>query len=170
MAKYTIRHDKNEPTGLFTGDGRLALGITIGALGVVLSFLAIEFFWGANSRSEYISIVPVVISLLVAVASTYFASHALLEQRRAREAGTDPVLIVHLGQRSDARELVTFNVTNVGAGAALNVFSTLKNQKMMSMIAPCGITYVTFSSCIILSLLSFKENLWSLILHWDGIY
>ncbi len=39
----------------------------------------------------------------------------------AREAGTDPILIAHLGQREDARELVTFKVTNVGAGAAVNV-------------------------------------------------
>ena len=38
-----------------------------------------------------------------------------------REACTDPVLIAHLGQREDARELITFKVSNVGAGAALNV-------------------------------------------------
>ncbi|TCO70959.1 hypothetical protein [Rhodovulum euryhalinum] len=121
MGKYTIRHDKNEPRGFFRGDGRLALGVTVGALGVLLSFIVFEFFWGPRNRSEYISVAPLIISLLVAGASTYFAAHALLEQRRAREAGTDPVLIVHLGQRSDARELITFNVTNVGAGAAINV-------------------------------------------------
>jgi hypothetical protein len=55
------------------------------------------------------------------MASTYFAANALLEQRKMREAGTDPVLIAHLGQREDARELVTFKLSNVGAGAALNV-------------------------------------------------
>jgi hypothetical protein len=73
---------------------------------------------GAN----YITVVPLIISLLVAAASTYFSTHALLEQRKSREASTDPVLVVHLGQRIDARELVTLNLSNVGAGAALNVF------------------------------------------------
>jgi len=121
MAKYSIRHDKNAPTGFLRGDGRFALGITLGVLGVVLSFVAFDFFWGAIDRSQYLNMAPLIISLLVAAASTYFAAHALLEQRRTREASTDPVLIVHLGQREDARELITFNVTNVGAGAALNV-------------------------------------------------
>ncbi|EAQ06902.1 hypothetical protein [Yoonia vestfoldensis] len=121
MKKYTIRHDKDEAKGAFRGDGRLAFGITLGVLGVVLAFIAFEFFAGVKDRSEYLHIAPLIISLLVAAGSTYFAAYALLEQRRAREASTDPVLIVHLGQRSDARELITFNVTNVGAGAALNV-------------------------------------------------
>ena len=48
-------------------------------------------------------------------------AHALLEQRKTRQAGTDPVLVAHLGQREDARELVTFNISNIGAGAALSV-------------------------------------------------
>lgn len=121
MKKYTIRHDKNEAKGAFRGDGRLALGVTFGVLGVVLAFIVFEFFWGDIDRSEYVQFAPLIISLLVAAGSTYFAAYALLEQRRAREASTDPVLIVHLGQRADARELITFNVTNVGAGAALNV-------------------------------------------------
>ncbi len=93
----------------------------MGVLGVVVAFVLFEFVWGTVDRSEYLSIAPIIISLLVAAASTYFAAYALLEQRKAREASTDPVLIVHLGQRADARELVTFNLTNVGAGAALNV-------------------------------------------------
>jgi len=121
MAKYTIRHDKSETKGAFRGDGKLALGIVLGALGVIISFIAAEFIWGTQQASEYLAIAPLVISLLVATASTYFAAHALLEQRKTREAGTDPVLVVHLGQREDAKSLVTFNLTNVGAGAALNV-------------------------------------------------
>lgn len=93
----------------------------MGVLGVVVAFVVFEFVLGTVDRSKYLSIAPMIISLLVAAASTYFAAYALLEQRKAREASTDPVLIVHLGQRADARELVTFNLTNVGAGAALNV-------------------------------------------------
>jgi hypothetical protein len=121
MDKYTIRHDKNEPKGFFRGVIRLALGVTLGGLVLIVAFIVFEFVWGTVDRSEYLSIAPLIISLLVATASTYFAAYALQEQRKAREAGTDPVLIVHLGQRADARELVTFNVTNVGAGAALKV-------------------------------------------------
>jgi hypothetical protein len=121
MAKYTIRHDKNDTRSLLRGDGKLALGVVVGSLAVVLSFVAYEFVWGTQDSAEYLSIAPLIISLLVATASTYFAANALLEQRKMREAGTDPVLIAHLGQREDARELVTFKVSNVGAGAALNV-------------------------------------------------
>ncbi|MCC5988766.1 MAG: hypothetical protein JJT95_13885 [Pararhodobacter sp.] len=99
----------------------MALGVVVGSLSVVLAFVAYEFIWGVQDLSEYLLIAPLIISLLVAMASTYFAANALLEQRKIREAGTDPVLIAHLGQREDARELVTFKVSNVGAGAALNV-------------------------------------------------
>jgi len=121
MAKYTIRHDKNEPRGRFRGDGKFALGIVIGVFGAILAFVSFEFFWGTPDFSEYLLTVPLIISLIVALASTYIAVNALLEQRKAREAGTDPVLIAHLGQRVDARELVTFNISNVGSGAAIKV-------------------------------------------------
>lgn len=121
MAKYTIRHDKTEPRNLFLGDGKLALGVVVGSLAVILAFVAYQSIWGAQDLSEYLLFAPLIISLLVAMASTYFAANALLEQRKMREAGTDPVLIAHLGQREDARELVTFKVSNVGAGAALNI-------------------------------------------------
>jgi len=121
MAKYTIRHDKTEAKSRFRGDGKLALGVIVGSLAVVLTYITYEFFTGAQDLSEYLTIAPLIISLLVAMGSTYFAANALFEQRKMREAGTDPVLIAHLGQREDARELVTFKVSNVGAGAALNV-------------------------------------------------
>jgi len=129
MANYSIRHDKNEPKGLFTGDGKFALGITLGALGILLLFLFLEFFWGPHEATGYLTAAPLIISLLVATASTYFAAHALLEQRRTREAGTDPVLVAHLGQREDARELITFNISNIGAGAALNVLLDVDEPK-----------------------------------------
>lgn len=121
MALYPIRHEKNERKGLFTGDGKLALGVTIGAMGAILSYLAIDFVARPSGSNEYLQLAPLVISLLVATTSTYLAANALLEQRRTREAGTDPVIIAHLGQREDARELITFNISNIGAGAALNV-------------------------------------------------
>jgi hypothetical protein len=60
-------------------------------------------------------------ALLISFVSLIFARQALWEQRRIRQAGTDPVVLAHLGQREDAREMVTFELTNVGAGAARNV-------------------------------------------------
>lgn len=119
--KYTIRHDKSDSKGTLLGDGKLALGITLGAIGTILAYMSLTFGHGAKGPSSYFEVVPIVISLLVAMASTFLAANALLEQRKTHEAGTDPVLVAHLGQREDARELVTFNISNIGAGAALNV-------------------------------------------------
>ena len=121
MPKYSSRHDKTEAKSHLLGDGKLALGFTLGSLAIVLAYIAYEVFGPTQDFSEYLTIAPLIISLLVAMGSTYFAANALLEQRTMREAGTDPVLVAHLGQREDARELITFKVSNVGAGAALNV-------------------------------------------------
>jgi hypothetical protein len=121
VEKYSIRHDKIATRSSYLRDGKFAFGIIVGLLTPILIFIANEFFRGAEDSSQYLIISPIIISLLVAMASTYFSANALLEQRRTREASTDPVLVVHLGQREDARELVTFNISNVGAGAALKV-------------------------------------------------
>ncbi|QAX28832.1 hypothetical protein [Leisingera sp. NJS204] len=121
MAKYSVRHDKTEVHGGFLSDGKVALGLTIGLLSAILFFVfgqqEISGFGAQNS----LRVIPIVVSLLVAGASTTLAAKALTEQSKAREAATDPVLIAHFGQREDAREVITFNVSNVGAGAALNV-------------------------------------------------
>lgn len=121
MSKYPIRHEKSEASGEIFRDGKLALGISVGMIGTLLAFVAFDLWLGAPVSENYYEIVPLIVSLLVAAASTYFAASALREQRKVREAGTDPVLVAHLGQREDVRELVTFNISNVGAGAALNV-------------------------------------------------
>jgi hypothetical protein len=119
--KYTIRHDKRDGKGTMRGDGKLALGVVIGVMCTLLIYLLFEFGTGATEVSAKAAFIPVLISLLVGMASILLAGHALLEQKKAREAGTDPVLVAHLGQRDDARELVTFNISNIGAGAAMNV-------------------------------------------------
>lgn len=121
MQKYVIRYDKIDDTNGLRRDGKFALGLVVGSLAVVLLYIAFDYVWGEKSVSEFQDMAPIIISLIVAMASTYFAANALIEQRYMREAGTDPVLIAHLGQREDARELATFKVTNVGAGAALSV-------------------------------------------------
>lgn len=126
MQKYTVRYDKTQTKYSLFSDGKLALGILVGSLSVIISLILWEFFSGGGDTSVYLSLAPLIVSLLVALGSSYFAASALLEQRRLREAGTDPVLIVHLGRREDARELVTLLVSNVGAGAALNVHIELE--------------------------------------------
>ena len=102
-------------------DGRFALGLTIG---MSLSVVAMLIFGGYGfdlSRAELLSTAPAVATAAIAIVSAILALVALGEQRRMRQAGTDPVLIAHLGQRSDQPMLITFNISNVGAGAAMNV-------------------------------------------------
>ncbi len=121
MKKYPIRHDKSAPKSGMLSDGKVALGMMLGVVGAILAYLLLELKHTSTGTSSNIEFAPIIISLLVAMTSTFLAANALLEQRKTREAGTDPVLVAHLGQREDARELVTFNISNVGAGAALNV-------------------------------------------------
>ncbi|MFN3527294.1 MAG: hypothetical protein ACK4YU_14520, partial [Paracoccus sp. (in: a-proteobacteria)] len=125
MSKYTIRHDKVEMGQALANDGKFALGLLAGIVFAVFFVLGVEAVSQGISREEILDVAPVIVSLLVAGLSATLSARALYEQRRAREASTDPVLIAHFGQRVDARELVTFNVTNIGAGAALNVRLTV---------------------------------------------
>lgn len=121
MAKYPIRHDKSERRNLLLGDGKFALGLILGVVATILILLVFGSNFGLIGSHGFVDLAPVIVSLIVAGTSTFLAANALLEQRKTREAATDPVLVAHLGQRDDARELITFNITNVGAGAALHV-------------------------------------------------
>lgn len=129
MEKYTIRHDKSDQRRTMLGDGKVALGVTLGLIFTIFVWLIFEFKEYPQSINPYVEYAPIAISLLVATVSTFLATSALLEQRRTRESGTDPVLVAHLGQRADARELITFNVSNIGAGAALNVGLKVEKPK-----------------------------------------
>lgn len=122
MQTYKYRHSKfGEQEGFLT-DGKVAVGAI---LGLVIS-LAFSVFSGGMTITDQTA---GIVSLLVAVSSVFIASKALSEQKRAREASTDPVVIPHFGQREDAPELVTFNLSNVGAGAAMNVRLLVKNPE-----------------------------------------
>ena len=101
--------------------GHLALGVLIGALAVFLFFLLNNHLQNGFTKSEMIELLPGLSTLLVALVSLLVSFHALSEQRLMRQAGTDPVVLVHLGNREDTRALSTLEVSNVGAGAALNV-------------------------------------------------
>ncbi|MCW1956645.1 MAG: hypothetical protein KIH71_012120 [Roseobacter sp.] len=119
--KQLIRKTEQDTSATALNGGHLALGITIGVLICVVFALIISVLNVTPSRQEFISIVPSMVSLAVAVVALIISYNSMIEQRRIRQAGTDPVLILHFGQRADARGLVTLNISNVGSGAAMNV-------------------------------------------------
>ena len=121
MDKFTVRHEKKNPNASLLDGGKFLWGFFSCFLVLVAVSLIFPITEFAALLSRNINSVAVVVSLLVAVLSLFVAYKAMYEQRMAREAGTDPILIAHLGQRADAREMVTFKVSNVGAGAAVNV-------------------------------------------------
>lgn len=101
--------------------GHLALGVFLGVCLVISAFLINSLFSEGVTRSELLSLAPALLTLVVAAVSLVVSFYALSEQRLMRQAGTDPVVLVHLGQREDTPMLITLEVSNVGAGAALNV-------------------------------------------------
>ncbi|MFP4570352.1 hypothetical protein [Rhodosalinus sp.] len=120
MPDYPLRHKKSERTSGYLRDRKFAVGFLLGVLASIFSAILINQF--SRDQASYVSDnVLVASSLLVAAGSFFVAARSMLEQKKLREAATDPVLIAHFGQREDARELVTFRVTNVGAGAAIDV-------------------------------------------------
>ncbi|WP_146193076.1 hypothetical protein [Maritimibacter sp. 55A14] len=102
-------------------EGRFALGVVVGLVLCLASYLSIHFLEIEVTKNEFLNAAPAFLALAVALVSLLISYNALFEQRRIRQAGTDPVILVHLGKRSDAPMMITFEVSNVGAGAALNV-------------------------------------------------
>lgn len=84
----------------------------------VVLWLASGDNWNTDKVMAFL---PSLVSMMVACTSLFLAYFVLREQVRTRQAGTDPVVVVHLGSREDARILSTIEVSNVGAGAAQNV-------------------------------------------------
>ncbi|MCP3972474.1 MAG: hypothetical protein GY717_19565 [Rhodobacteraceae bacterium] len=125
------RQPLNDPTeqrhSLFRG-GKFALGTITGIILAISGYLLFGFADLSLSRPELLELVPTSIALLVAFVSLLMSYQAISEQRLMRQAGTDPVVLVHLGTREDTRALATFEVTNVGAGAALDVSIKLKSD------------------------------------------
>lgn len=105
------------------GDGKFALGFFACAL---LSVFLLLLLAGRNilSQDQIIAVFPSFVALGVAFLSLVLSRQSLLEQRKIRQAGTDPVILVHLGKREDSPILSTLEISNVGAGAALNVSVT----------------------------------------------
>ncbi|MCQ0094127.1 hypothetical protein FGD77_21150 [Roseovarius sp. M141] len=97
-----MRHEKLKRRDTFLRDGKIAVGVALGVFLSLLAYLGLDFSTSDPIRSDYIQILPLVISLTVAGASTFLAANALMEQRKSREAAADPVLVAHFGQREDA--------------------------------------------------------------------
>ena len=141
MPDYPLRHKKSESSSGYLRDGKFAVGFLLGALSAIFSALLIGQLTGYQINYVSDNIV-VTASLAVAAGSFFVAARSMLEQKKLREAATDPVLVAHFGQREDARELVTFKVTNVGAGAAIDVHlnaeppadSDVESRKLMTDI------------------------------------
>ena len=102
------------------GDGKVALGAIIGVCISLLAYLLLSRNTEASLAMPAAQLSEV-LTLLVALTSVFIAFNALHEQRRSRQAGTDPVILLHLDKREDARIMSTLEVRNVGAGAALDV-------------------------------------------------
>ncbi len=116
----TVRRGGESSGGPLKG-GRFALGMIIGVLAsifpyILISLLDVELAFG--DRVQIFSAAPALMVALVALVISYYA---LNEQRRSRQAATDPFILAHLAARDDEPQMVVFRISNVGAGAALNV-------------------------------------------------
>ena len=66
MQKYPVRYEKNEISNSLTHDGKLALGIFIGTIAALFIYLLAESYLGKITAIQYLNILPIVVSLLVA--------------------------------------------------------------------------------------------------------
>ena len=111
-----------------------ALGATFGVFICIALWLVSSKDFSKDTEAEIIKSIPSLGTLLIAMLSLYVSYRALREQARSREAGTDPVILVHLGQRPDAPTVATLEVSNVGAGAALEVSVKFEISRIERML------------------------------------
>ena len=115
--KNEFREGHRRSHGMLT-EGRFAIGVLCGVIFSV-GFTLMPAARGAlDDFSAFVLQLPTV---AVALVSLLVAFNAFTEQRRMRQAGTDPVLIAHLRPDDFQPMLVHLVITNVGAGAAMNV-------------------------------------------------
>ena len=116
------------PRGKNNNSNWFAFGIVLGVLATVFSAYFFELFFSAQLWEKIKDDAPTILALIVAFGSLIISYRMFLEQRLTRQAGTDPVILVRLGSREDARILATLEIENVGAGAARNVSVTLQTD------------------------------------------
>ena len=110
-------------------NGKFALGVFSGICLLITLYVGAGLLQVEMSRDEVVDLLPSVAAILISGASLTIAFNALSEQRRMRQAGTDPVVIAHLAQRDDAPSLAMIRLTNVGAGAALDVIANFSWER-----------------------------------------
>lgn len=125
MSRTEIRTRKESSKSGILHGGQIALGAVLGALGILL-FGVLFGFLGGFPAWTFDNSLP---AILVACVSLAVAVFALREQARMRQAGTDPVVIAHLASRIDEPIVMQLNLTNVGAGAAINVFAKVEKPE-----------------------------------------
>lgn len=103
------------------GEGRFAIGFVTGASTLLIAWLITNSLLSELLLEDLLFAAPTLGALFVALASLLVSYSVLTENRLMRQAGTDPVILVHLGKRDDAPMLTTIEVRNVGAGAAMEV-------------------------------------------------
>lgn len=118
LSNHTRKKERDRSSPL--GDGKVALGVIIGICISIFAYILLSKNAEVNVNTPAGQLSEIV-TLLVALTSVFIAFNALHEQRRSRQAGTDPVILLHLDKREDARIMSTLEVRNVGAGAALEV-------------------------------------------------
>ena len=128
------------------GEGRFALGVLLGFAIALTTYLLLSAFDQELTRGEAIEFVPALVALMVAVISLLISFQALSEQRKMRQAGTDPVLIAHLSGRKDAPVLIMLRFSNVGAGAATNVRVSIAEQDWPELLERTKLKRESFST------------------------
>lgn len=115
-----VESDASKSRRIF-GEGRVALGLIVGLSISLIAFLAYQQLQLGVAQDTLFEALPSIGVLVVALGSLLISYLVLSENRLLRQAGTDPVVLVHLGKRRDAPMLITIDIRNVGAGAALEV-------------------------------------------------
>jgi hypothetical protein len=105
-------------------DGRFGIGLMVGIVVCLFAWLFSDLLGSGLKIGDAKDLVPSIATAVVALVSVIVAGVALQEQRIMRQAGTDPVLVAHLSQEPDEPIIILLSVSNVGAGAAMNVFVT----------------------------------------------
>ena len=128
MSEKQSFRKSEKPSNDLLGGGVYALGVLTGVLIGLALYLGVQVFSSLLSRNEIIDILPSVTAFLVALVSLQISFRALTEQRRMRQAGVDPVLVAHLAKDEMYPLVLSLNISNVGAGAAINVKAQLNGD------------------------------------------
>ncbi|MBZ4021133.1 hypothetical protein CKO11_01475 [Rhodobacter sp. TJ_12] len=121
MASEFRRKESRAQTGKYYGKGAFIFSVSVAILVGAFIIIFESNLSPAYSIDNLKNFIAPAVTALVASASLVVSFVALKEQTKMRQAGTDPVLIAHLGEDPDQPSLVRLRITNVGAGAAMNV-------------------------------------------------